>query len=98
MPRSASPAATALMNGCAIPAPAPCARTKQAEGSGGARRRAETRVVSLTLIAREVMSNSSRSPKADSPALTQLSTRERFESRSHLLDEEAHDGVQGSIF
>src|SRR4029077_19096988 len=48
MPRAASPSAMADMNGCAMPAPAPCANTKQAVARGGARRRAETRARAST--------------------------------------------------
>src|SRR5262249_4565649 len=43
MPRSASSAATAAMNGCVMPAPAPCASTRQARACPGASKRPETR-------------------------------------------------------
>src|SRR5262245_27590552 len=43
MPLEASPSATAVMNGCFIPAPAPWARTRQARGSCGDWSRPETR-------------------------------------------------------
>src|ERR1700730_14448405 len=44
MPRSARRVAPAAMNGCVIPAPAPCASTQQARGRGGDWSRAETRM------------------------------------------------------
>ena len=50
MLRSASPTATADMNGCAMPPPAPCASTKQARVRGGACRRPETCNVSSIVI------------------------------------------------
>src|SRR2546423_194487 len=62
MPRAARPAAMADMNGCAIPAPAPCANTKQAEARGGARRRAETRVLSFTWMVMGFASDSNIVP------------------------------------
>src|SRR5713101_380603 len=42
MPRSLRPAATASMNACVIPAPAPWAKTKHARASVGRSRSAET--------------------------------------------------------
>ena len=45
MPRSASPIATVSMNGCAMPAPAPWANTKQARALSGRSSSAETEVV-----------------------------------------------------
>ena len=42
MPRAARPDATAAMNGCAMPAPAPWANTKQAVASTGLVRSPET--------------------------------------------------------
>jgi hypothetical protein len=51
MRRCARPSATAFMNGCAMPAPAPCARTKQASGSAGATASAETSMPGATEIA-----------------------------------------------
>src|SRR5207247_10744203 len=48
VPRSASPFARAVMNGCVIPAPAPCASTQHARASRGAWSRPETRCASLT--------------------------------------------------
>src|SRR5438046_7974273 len=50
MPRSASPFAMLAMNGCVMPAPAPCAITQQACASGGTRSNPETRCALLTTI------------------------------------------------
>src|SRR5262247_548599 len=50
MPRCASSLATAAMNGCAIPAPAPCASTRQARARGGVCSRPETSIPSSTVI------------------------------------------------
>src|SRR5581483_2948068 len=43
MPRSASSSATAAMNGCAMPAPAPCARTVQQRALAGISSSPDTR-------------------------------------------------------
>src|SRR5215472_12358071 len=40
--RAASPSATAVIHLCAIPAPAPCANTRQARESGGASQSPDT--------------------------------------------------------
>src|ERR1700733_3119317 len=52
MPSAASSLATALMNGCPIPAPAPCANTNSARAAGARCHRPETRlepsIVSVT--------------------------------------------------
>src|ERR1700722_18573374 len=44
MPSAASSLATALMNGCPIPAPAPCAKTNSARAAGARCHRPETRL------------------------------------------------------
>src|ERR1700720_1908473 len=50
MPRSASSVATAVMNRCVIPAPAPCASTKQARALLGVCNKPETRKASSIVI------------------------------------------------
>lgn len=49
-PRSASPFATAATNGCDMPAPAPCANTKQTRAAFGACNRPDTSRVSSTVM------------------------------------------------
>lgn len=50
MPRAPKSVANLAMKGCSMPAPAPCATTKQALDSGAALNSPETRVVALTSI------------------------------------------------
>src|SRR3982751_96361 len=56
MLRAASSAATAVMEACSMPAPAPCANTKQALAAGGSSSSAETRrVSSIARVSRSAM-------------------------------------------
>ncbi len=50
MPRLPKSVAKFAMKGCSMPAPAPCATTKQALDSGAEFKSPETRVVALTSI------------------------------------------------
>src|SRR6185312_16738331 len=100
MPRSTSPNARDCIDACAIPAPAPCARTSAARADCGRSNKADTWCVSSTPTVRRspgVVLTAVQSPLCQTERIFQLTRELRPLARLFVLEIDEYLATAGSL-